>query len=128
MDEEHRGPIAALLIVLAFACVVMVNGVREQVADAFVVAGGPPPLVGAVVPDILLMRSALTAGPPSTALPDPVTPSSDPPAPLPRTTREVGAPPAAGDDRGSEAGPRPWRPGPSTATVSAAARRGPPAR
>ena len=31
MSSEHRGPFAAFLLVFGFACVIMANGLRDQV-------------------------------------------------------------------------------------------------
>ncbi len=57
MTAEHRRPFAAFLLVFGFACVVLVNGLREQVVRVFVDSGAPRPLISAVVPDIVLGHS-----------------------------------------------------------------------
>src|SRR4051812_35007091 len=70
MKAEHRRPLAAFVLVFAFACAVMANGLREQVVRVFVDAGAPRPLISAVVPDILLghpLRAAPRQAPASAA-------------------------------------------------------------
>src|SRR4051812_4829382 len=57
MSAEHRRPFAAFLLVFGFACVVMANGLRDQVVQVFVDSGAPRPLISAVVPDIVLGHS-----------------------------------------------------------------------
>ena len=57
MNAEHRRPLAAFFLVLAFASVVMANGLRDQVVRVFVDSGAPRPLISAVVPDIVLGHS-----------------------------------------------------------------------
>ena len=57
MTAEHRRPFAAFMLLLAFACAIMANGLRDRVVQVFVDSGAPRPLISAVVPDILLGRS-----------------------------------------------------------------------
>ena len=54
MTAEHRRPFAAFMLLLAFACAIMANGLRDQVVRVFVDSGAPRPLISAVVPDIVL--------------------------------------------------------------------------
>jgi hypothetical protein len=70
LNAEHRRPLAAFLLVLAFASVVMANGLRDQVVRVFVDSGAPRPLISAVVPDIVLghaLRHAPAKAPESAA-------------------------------------------------------------
>src|SRR5689334_534224 len=60
-SSEHRRPLAAFLLVFGFACVVLANGLREQVVRVFVDSGAPRPLISAVVPDIVLGHSLRNA-------------------------------------------------------------------
>ena len=70
LNAEHRRPLAAFFLVLAFASVVMANGLRDQVVRVFVDSGAPRPLISAVVPDIVLghaLRHAPAKAPASAA-------------------------------------------------------------
>src|SRR4051794_40754656 len=81
LNAEHRRPFAAFLLVLAFASVVMANGLREQVVRVFVDSGGPRPLISAVVPDIVLghsLRHAPDKAPASAAAEVPASTESQP--------------------------------------------------
>jgi hypothetical protein len=82
MSAEHRRPLAAFLLVFAFACAVMANGLREQVVRVIVDSGAPRPLISAVVPDIVLGHS-LRDAPPKTPATESAT--SDAAAPKPQT-------------------------------------------
>ena len=63
MTAEHRRPFAAFLLVFAFACVIMANGLRDQVVEVFVELRAPRPLITAVLPDIVLGHSLRDAPP-----------------------------------------------------------------
>lgn len=88
MTAEHRRPFAAFVLVFAFACFVMANGLREQVVRVFVDSGAPRPLISAVVPDIVLGRSLHHAPPAPKPAADLATPpvESQPLASTPVTT------------------------------------------
>src|SRR6478735_228755 len=103
MSTEHRGPFAAFLLVFGLACVIMANGLRDQVVQVFVDSGAPRPLISAVVPDIVLghslsdARAKAPAKVPAEAAAEPVTSAqtqpiqSRPVTPTVRVTRVAAA-------------------------------------
>jgi hypothetical protein len=81
LNAEHRRPLAAFLLLLAFASVVMANGLRDQVVRVFVDSGAPRPLISAVVPDIVLghaLRHTPAKAPASAAAEVPASTESQP--------------------------------------------------
>lgn len=72
MTAEHRRPFAAFMLLLAFACAVMANGLRDQVVKVFVSSGAPRPLISAVLPDIVLGQTLR-----NTPQPEPAAESAD---------------------------------------------------
>ena len=126
MIAEHRRPFAAFLLLLAFACAIMANGLRDQVVRVFVESGAPRPLISAVVPDILLgrsLRDAPQAEPPAEEADESAAgvvengPSSSEPATTERVVtlvRSTSAPVRTTSASGSNGGDgSPANPGPS---------------
>jgi hypothetical protein len=63
MTAEHRRPFAAFVLVTVLACLIVLNGLRAQVAEVFVGAQAPREIGTVLAPDVVLGQTLADAPP-----------------------------------------------------------------